>query len=155
MIVHIDVLRCTYDSSYMFHRVDLQLARCDDNQLERLQCWATNNIPLSLTGDSIVGRDKNIQHSVGVKKVIFSAPATIVLWEDGTKTVVKCQEGDTFDEEKGLALCFMKKALGNKSNFNNFFKKWIPEETDEYTTPSNTIAEFILSRWKSKLLGGE
>jgi len=62
-----------------------------------------------------------------IKKVIFNDPATIVLWNDGTKTVVKCQEGDTYDKEKGLALCIAKKALGNKGNFNNEFKKWVEE----------------------------
>ena len=64
-----------------------------------------------------------------VKKVIFNKPATIVIWKDGTKTVVKCQGDDKFDPEKGLALCFMKKACGNKSNFNNSFKEWIKPET--------------------------
>ena len=59
------------------------------------------------------------------KKIIFNGPATIVLWNDGTKTVVKCQDGDTFDQEKGIALCFMKKSLGNKSNFNNIIKKYL------------------------------
>lgn len=48
-------------------------------------------------------------------KAIFNDPATIVLWADGTKTVVKCQEGDDYDPEKGLALCYMKKYLGNTS----------------------------------------
>lgn len=62
------------------------------------------------------------------KKIIFNGPATIVLWEDGTKTVVKCQNGDTFDKEKGIALCFMKKSLGNRSNFNNMIKKYLEEE---------------------------
>lgn len=61
------------------------------------------------------------------KKIIFNGPATIVLWNDGTKTVVKCQDGDTFDKEKGIALCFMKKSLGNKSNFNNIIKKYLEE----------------------------
>lgn len=60
-----------------------------------------------------------------IKKVIFNNPATIVYWEDGTKTVVKCGKDDTFDAEKGLALCFMKKALGNKGNFNNTIKEHI------------------------------
>ena len=50
---------------------------------------------------------------MGIKKVIFNAPATIVLWNDGTKTVVKCSENDIFDPEKGLAFCFLKKLLGN------------------------------------------
>lgn len=68
-----------------------------------------------------------------VKKVIFNAPATIVIWGDGSKTVVKCQNGEKFDKEKGLALCYMKKMLGNKSNFNNVFKEWIkPEVTGVY-----------------------
>lgn len=48
------------------------------------------------------------------KKVIFNAPATIVLWEDGTKTVVKCSNNDEYDEEKGLAMCYCKKMLGEE-----------------------------------------
>ena len=60
-----------------------------------------------------------------IKKVIFNDPATIVLWDDGTKTVVKCQNGDEYSKEKGLALCIAKKHLGNKSNFNKEFKRWI------------------------------
>lgn len=63
----------------------------------------------------------------GIKKVIFHDPATIVLWDDGTKTVVKCQEDDEYSKEQGLALCIAKKHLGNKSNFNNEFKRWIHE----------------------------
>lgn len=67
-----------------------------------------------------------------VKKVIFNDPATIVIWGDGSKTVVKCQNGEKFDKEKGLALCYMKKACGNKSNFNNVFKEWIKPDTAFY-----------------------
>ena len=60
-------------------------------------------------------------------KIIFNEPATIVYWTDKTKTVVKCQDGEPFDKEKGIALCYMKKMHDNKSNFNNVFKKWIKE----------------------------
>jgi hypothetical protein len=67
-----------------------------------------------------------------IRDVIFNDPATIVLWADGTKTVVKCQEDDVYSEEVGLALCFAKKALGNKGNFNEVFKKWIPEVQSDY-----------------------
>lgn len=65
-----------------------------------------------------------------IDRVIFNNPATIVFWKDGTKTVVKCQEGDIYSPETGLALCIAKKALGNKSNFNDVFKKHIPKEAD-------------------------
>jgi len=67
----------------------------------------------------------------GIKKVIFHDPATIVLWEDGTKTVVKCQEGDTYSKEIGLAMCMLKKYMGNESNFNNVFKKYCGGDEDE------------------------
>ena len=63
-----------------------------------------------------------------IKNVIFNDPATIVFWEDGTKTVVKCQDGDEFDPEKGLAMAIVKKAYGNKGSYCNKLKKWLPNE---------------------------
>lgn len=66
-----------------------------------------------------------------IKKVIFNYPATIVIWQDGSKTVVKCQDGDIYDPEKGLAMAISKKALGNKGNYCNEFKKWLPEDEEE------------------------
>ena len=66
-----------------------------------------------------------------IKKVIFNDPATIVLWNDESKTVVKCQDGDIYDPEKGLAMAISKKALGNKGNYCNEFKKWLPEDEEE------------------------
>lgn len=62
-----------------------------------------------------------------IRKVIFHEPATIVIWEDGTKTVVKVQN-EPYDAEKGLAMAISKKFFGNKSNFNNIFKKYLPKE---------------------------
>lgn len=58
-----------------------------------------------------------------VKKVIFNPPATIVYWFDGTKTVVKAQDGDIFDKEKGFAMACAKKFFGNQGNYYNEFKK--------------------------------
>ena len=58
------------------------------------------------------------------KEVIYNDPATIVFWEDGTKTIVKCQPGDTFSKELGLAMALAKKVHGNKGNYNDLFKKW-------------------------------
>lgn len=63
----------------------------------------------------------------GIKKIILNDPATIILWADGSKTVVKAHNED-FDAEKGIAMCFMKKACDNKGSFNNVFKKWIPDD---------------------------
>ena len=57
-----------------------------------------------------------------IKKVIFNKPATIILWEDGTKTVVKCQKGDKYDKQKGFAFALMKKIYG--AGFNDVIKYW-------------------------------
>lgn len=58
------------------------------------------------------------------RKVIYNKPATIVLWEDGSKTVVKCDGKDEYNPVTGLALCFMKKSLGNNSrNLNDILHK--------------------------------
>lgn len=65
-----------------------------------------------------------------IERVIFNYPATIVIWKDNTKTVVRCSENDQYDEETGLALCIAKKALGNKGNWYNEFKKWLPESSN-------------------------
>lgn len=62
-----------------------------------------------------------------IKKVIFNDPATIVFWADGTKTVAKAHGDDKFDKEVGLTVCIAKKALGNRSNFDKVFKKWIKD----------------------------
>ena len=63
-----------------------------------------------------------------IKKVIFHNPATIVYWDDNTKTVVKCGDDDKYDKEKGLALCYMKRLFNNKGNYNEILKKWCAEE---------------------------
>ena len=53
------------------------------------------------------------------KRVIYHDPATIVYWEDGTKTVVKAHD-EPFDKEKGLAMAILKKALGG--SFHRFLR---------------------------------
>ena len=65
-----------------------------------------------------------------IKKVIFNDPVTVVIWENGTKTIVRA-ENEPFDPEKGLAMAICKKALGtnkSKSNYYDIFKKWLPKE---------------------------
>lgn len=67
---------------------------------------------------SLVGMHPMIRYNISLlkaKKVIYHYPATVVLWEDGTKTVVKCDKKDEYNPMLGLALCYMKKALGNNS----------------------------------------
>ena len=89
-----------------------------------------------------------------IKDVIFNDPATIVFWSDGTKTVVKCQDDDIYDPEKGLTMAISKKALGNKGNYCNVIKKWTEKYESQtycsinpidFTNPMYVAAEAIRS----------
>ena len=72
-----------------------------------------------------------------INKVIFTKKKeTIVLWKDGTKTVVTCQEGDEFDKEKGLALCIIKYIFGNIAEFNNIFKAFDFDSDESQIEPN-------------------
>lgn len=84
----------------------------------------TNNPYPNASYVSIWPTTSEIYYVLPIKKVIFNEPATIVFWEDGTKTVVKCSENETFDKEKGLAMAIVKKILGNKGNYFNQIKKY-------------------------------
>lgn len=50
-----------------------------------------------------------------IDKVIYNPPATIILWNDGTKTMSKCDKEDTYDKATGFMLCVLKKKYGNKT----------------------------------------
>ena len=83
-----------------------------------------------------------------IRRVIFNNPATIVFWNDGEKTVVRCMDNvevrekvihgrkkkfmvpmpsENYSKEIGLAMCIAKKAYGNTGTFNDVFKAFIPE----------------------------
>lgn len=66
--------------------------------------------------------------NITIKKVIYADPATIIYWSDGVKTVVKCQEGDTYSKEIGFVMCYLKRLLGNGNQFNKQIKKWVTED---------------------------
>lgn len=88
--------------------------------------------PWGTDGDDVIKLMNTSNKQDLIKDVIFNNPATIVYWVDGTKTVVKAHN-ENFDPEKGLAMAICKRFLGSNksgSNFNNIFKKWLPEQKE-------------------------
>lgn len=79
---------------------------------------------------NVIKSVKRIKNEFTIKKIIFNNPATIVFWEDDTKTVVKCGKRDTFDCEKGVAMVIAKKALGNTKDYYKEIKKFLPKEEE-------------------------
>lgn len=82
-------------------------------------------------------RERNKRLRGLIKRVVFNGPATIVFWNDGTKTVVKCAEGETYDKEKGLLAAMAKKFYENTNIFVEELEKWCgePEKSDEEAAP--------------------
>lgn len=74
-------------------------------------------------------RSKAFNIASSIKDVLYKDPATIIFWKDGTKSVVVC-DGEKYDPEKGFAMAACKKVFGNKGNYYNTFKKWLPEEPE-------------------------
>ena len=61
-----------------------------------------------------------------IVKIVYNAPATIVFWEDGEKTVVKCAEGQIFDRYAGFCAAVCKRLFGSTAA-----AKDLMEECDE------------------------
>ena len=61
-----------------------------------------------------------------IDRVIFNDPATIILWNDGSKTVVKRSDDDVWDSEKGFCMAVIKKLYGNTS----FIKRFMEQEEE-------------------------
>ena len=84
-----------------------------------------------------------------VKDIKFSGPATIVFWKDGTKTVVKCQEGEHYDPKDGIEYALFKKIAGGTSNqaskmakkYDEWLEKWIPEDLKSETVEQSENEE--------------
>lgn len=65
-----------------------------------------------------------------IRNVYFNNPVTVVIWADGTKTIVRC-ENEEYDPEKGLAMAISKKALGNKGRYFDTFKYWLKRNEED------------------------
>lgn len=57
-----------------------------------------------------------------IDRVIFNDPATIILWKDGSKTVVKRSDDDVWDPEKGFCMAVIKKLYGHTSFIKRFME---------------------------------
>ena len=66
-------------------------------------------------GDLDGDDDYSEEGSLVPTRIIFNPPATIVYWEDGDKTVVKCEEGTEFNEYFGFCAALAKRIYGNNS----------------------------------------
>lgn len=111
----------------------LSLAGIEDNIQKRLydmvlkgEAGFEDLYPSTMFAPGWPKKNPNINSSTPViENVIFNDPATIVFWNDDSKTVVRAHGGDKFDPEKGLAMAFAKKLFGNNHDYYIQFKRWL------------------------------
>lgn len=85
--------------------------------------WFDENELMVIPASEICG-------GLSINKVIFNDPKTIILWSDGSKTVVSCKNGESFDKYSGFCAAVTKKIFGSTSHA----KKILNEKE---TTPKN------------------
>jgi hypothetical protein len=78
-----------------------------------------------------------------IEKVTFSGPVTVVKWNDGSITRVRCAEGEIYDQEKGLLAAMAKKLYENTNIFVEELAYWCeqPEKDDDYEEYVRTIED--------------
>lgn len=71
-------------------------------------------------------KERNNMQIPGIKNVLFNDTkhTTTVLFEDGTITMSKTTDGETYNHEVGFAMCIMKKMYGNRTRFQKEIKRW-------------------------------
>lgn len=74
-----------------------------------------------------IGKDNLTATSIYINRVIYSNPAVVVFWSDGTKTVAKCSKQDTYNPEFGLLLCYCYRTIG-KEKVMKLIHDWIMYE---------------------------
>ena len=76
------------------------------------------------------------------KKLIVNGPATVILWDDGTKTVAKCSTDEPFDPEKGVAIAIAKRFVSS-SKLHRMFDDALSQISVSDNNPFNTWLESI------------
>ena len=109
------------DKSIPFDDDDKSIPFDDDlKECDQVDCGECEyNCPYSFDEDDF---DYNEWGIPGIDRIIFNDPATIVFWEDGTKTVVKCMSGEKFERYAGFAAACMKKMFGSTSRAKDIMK---------------------------------
>ena len=130
IVHHIEISpeHCQFGKDTTFYKVAV-IVTPDKNTLKNVcRTFIKEENNMWMSKDKVKGTDIPTNP---IKKVIFNDPATIVFWKDGTKTIVKRQEGTEFDPEKGLAMAICRHYLCDicgLERYDGVFKRYMPKE---------------------------
>ena len=128
IVVNIDSIEFSGDVLPKFEGRIMSIQTGEPKRIDVLYCKKdvelTRNLYRTILNSTYGTKAFKTNYIPEIKNVIFNPPATIVFWQDGTKTVVKATN-EIYDPEKGLAMAIAKRALGNQGNYYNIIKKWV------------------------------
>lgn len=88
------------------------------------------------------------KYYIAPKELIFQdEKTTIINWTDGTKTIVKCSDDDTFSPEAGIALCYMKKFMtdNDPERFHRILKSLVSKSKFKNSKPKQEDESSLFS----------
>lgn len=133
--IDFDGLPVTYTTTgtnlFGYHAT-LNIPPSEFDELWRKVC-APKYYEYGVYSDCYMSEDKSKEKRMTIKRVIINEPATIILWEDGSKTVVKCASDEPFDPEKGIAMAYIKHVMFNDktTKCNKWFDKQLEQLNEE------------------------
>ena len=158
----LDKLGCSicYKTDTAVHKTDVDIYHATLGPKHYLVQWdevrSLTEAAVPILSDIKMQLNLNYMPNLAIKDVIFNPPATIILWMDGTKTVVKDQGEVFYDPEKGMAMAVAKKAFGNQGNYYNQFKKYIDiwekkQEAESTSSYANTVLGDLIEKFRNSL----
>ena len=72
----------------------------------------------------------NDKYVENIDRIICNPPATIIIWENGDKSIVKCMDTDTYNPEQGIAMCLLKQMLSDDGY--RKLKKIMQEKSEDF-----------------------
>ena len=96
--------------------------------------------------EELVEYQVNTPYSYRPKKIIFNGPATIVIWQDDSKTVVKCGEKEEYDRKLAFKYALHKRyAELKKTNYLRQFTKALEKTGDPQAAFIETFAKIEMN----------
>ena len=96
-----------------------------------VQRYYHNKVGVKIDGckneESLAVIPTNAIRDDAIRQIIFSGPKTIVIWSDGSKTIVSCSKDDTYDGYIGFCAAVAKKMFGSTSQVKKVIDKYIKE----------------------------
>ena len=80
-----------------------------------------------------------------IDRVISSGNKTIIIWKDGTKTIVSCIEGDKYDVYAGFCAALTKKIFGSTPRAKKFLnnKLVVDKKSKNRVDDSKSIGDVL------------